>query len=231
MNKKDIYFWEEEDDNSTVNNSLTNSGDIMFAEDEVDAVDTEEPKKAWFWDSIALEDITSGETEWTEESVTDTNEEWETLDLQELLDSLDAEILSSNENLDKIEEATSWEVSWELWMLRDSLKKMEDQLKKVNNEKMDLKFRNAELEAFWMEWQDPKILSLSRYYSKAKEDDKAKDKSVKLLKEMLYDLTWDDFDESKINSDIDLITKSELYNNQTNPNLKWAKEEDDWFAL
>jgi len=33
-------------------------------------------------------------------------------------------------------------------ILRDSLSKMESELKKVNSEKLDLKFRNAELEAF-----------------------------------------------------------------------------------
>jgi hypothetical protein len=44
---------------------------------------------------------------------------------------------------------------------------------------------------------------------------------------MLYDFTGEDFDESKINKDIDLLTASEMYNNEINPNIK--KEKDTGF--
>jgi hypothetical protein len=54
-------------------------------------------------------------------------------------------------------------------MLRDSLKKMEDQLRKLNNEKADLQIQNMELEAYSMSDSDPKVMILYKNYSKAKD--------------------------------------------------------------
>jgi len=68
--------------------------------------------------------------------------------------------------------------------------------------------------------------------SKAKEgDDASKDKATKLLKDMLFDLTGEDFDTGKIKTDLDLLTQAELYNNATNPNISSSTQDDDGIAL
>jgi hypothetical protein len=156
----------------------------------------------------------------------------EEFDLEALFEWLDTEIDESNKALDKLEKAGDWDV-WEIWLVRDSLKRMEDQVKKLNNLNVDLKFKNAELEAFGINDESPELLIVSRNLSKAMNwDDKSKNKVVTTLKEMLYNLTWEDFDETKIDKDIDLLTASEAYNTEVNPNLKAAKDEDDyWIAL
>ena len=157
----------------------------------------------------------------------------EELDLDALFEWLDSELETSNDALDKLEEAKPWEDTMEIWLVRDSLKRMEDQVKKLSNNNADLKFRNAELEAFGINDDNPQLLIVSRNMKKAMDwDDKSKNKVVTTLKEMLYNLTWEDFDETKIDKDIDLLTASEAYNTEVNPNLnKNEKDDFDWIAL
>lgn len=194
----------------------------------------------WMWEESKKEEESPAEEEKKEEESKKEDEvplddpKWdddEELNLDDLFKDLDSELEESNKALDKIEE-TGADV-WEVWLLRDSLKRMEDQIKKLNNNNADLKFRNAELEAFWIDNENPKLLIISRNLNKAIDgDDRSKTKVVTTLKEMLYDLTWEDFDETKVNKDVDLLTATEVYNNETNPNLKGKKEEDDfWIAV
>lgn len=142
------------------------------------------------------------------------------------LDALFAEIDDANDALDKIEANKGWDNSEDIWVLKDSLSKMEQIVKRLTNEKADLTYRVADLEAFGADWSDPKILLLSRNLTKAKDwDDKAKTKALSILKDMLYDLTWEDYEQSKIDKDVDLLSAVEQYNNTTNPNLKASKKE------
>jgi hypothetical protein len=46
---------------------------------------------------------------------------------------------------------------------------MEDQIRKLSNTNADLKFRNAELEAFSLEDSDPKMMILYKNFGKAKD--------------------------------------------------------------
>lgn len=150
-------------------------------------------------------------------------------DIEDVLDDLLAELDNSNEAIDKIEE--SWAGTTEVALLKDSFKKMEDQIKKLNNDKTDLTLRNAELETFGSDSTDPKILILSKHLDKARTgDDRSKSKVSTIIKEMLYELTWEDYDKDQMNSNIDTLSASEAYNNKSNPKLN-IEEKDEEFGL
>jgi len=44
---------------------------------------------------------------------------------------------------------------------------------------------------------------------------------------MLYDLTGEDFDQSKINKDIDMLSAVESYNTISNPKLKAQRKQEE----
>ena len=165
----------------------------------------------------------------TTDTETDSNEDEEDIDLSKIFAELD----DANDIVDKIEETT--ENKEELSSLKDSLNNMTQLVKKLSNEKADLIYKNAELEAFGSDNTDPKILLLSRNMSKAKDwDEQSKTKTISLLKDMLYDLTWEDVDNSRINKDIDLLSSIESYNTKWDPNLKKSKSEDEndyWISI
>jgi hypothetical protein len=206
-----------------------------------DVSEDEKPKnESWEWtdkeetqDKKDLTSETDEEKSSSKEDETKSEEDQEDLDLTDLFKDLDSELEVSNESLDKIEASDQWsDMSSEIWLLRDSLKRMEDQIKKLNNSNADLKFKNAELEAFWMDDSNPQLLILSRNLKKAEAwDDRSKNKVTSILKEMLYTVTWEDFDETKANKWADLLSASEMYNNETNPNLKSSDKEEDWISL
>jgi hypothetical protein len=216
--------------------------DIFFESDE-ETSDTQSQTDTWIMfddEDETLEVPADVVTEWEEtteptvEAEIDLPEAPEAEDEEEIdLDGIFDELDEANKQLDEISKTSEWgENNVQVSILRDSLNKMEAELKKVNSEKLDLKFRNAELEAFWVDNLDPKLLSLSRVMGKAKDgDDQSKDKATKLLKDMLFELTWEDFDSSRISTDVDLLTQAELYNNATNPNLSAKEDEDEGIAL
>lgn len=197
------------------------------------------------WD-VELEDFSEPISEETTEETTNTPTEEVKEDVEETTDTettteeddidlskIFAELDDANEIIDKIEETT--ENKEELSSLKESLNNMEQLVKKLSNEKADLIYKNAELEAFGSDNTDPKILLLSRNLTKAKGwDEQSKTKTISLLKDMLYDLTWEDYDNSKINKDIDLLSSIESYNTSWNPNLKKSKsldENDYWISI
>ena len=165
----------------------------------------------------------------TTDTETDSKEDEEDIDLSKIFAELD----DANDIVDKIEETT--ENKEELSSLKDSLNNMTQLVKKLSNEKADLIYKNAELEAFGSDNTDPKILLLSRNMSKAKDwDEQSKTKTISLLKDMLYDLTWEDVDNSRINKDIDLLSSIESYNTKWDPNFKKSKssnEDDYWISI
>ena len=199
------------------------------------------------WD-VELEDFSEKISEETTEEITDTPAEEVTDEAKETTDAeptteedeedidlskIFAELDDANEIIDKIEETT--ENKEELSSLKESLNNMEQLVKKLSNEKADLIYKNAELEAFGSDNTDPKILLLSRNMLKAKDwDEQSKTKTISLLKDMLYDLTWEDYDNSKINKDIDLLASIESYNTKWDPNLKKSQsldENDYWISI
>lgn len=197
------------------------------------------------WD-VELEDFSEPISEETTEETTNTPTEEVKEDVEETTDTettteeddidlskIFAELDDASEIIDKIEETT--ENKEELSSLKESLNNMEQLVKKLSNEKADLIYKNAELEAFGSDNTDPKILLLSRNLTKAKGwDEQSKTKTISLLKDMLYDLTWEDYDNSKINKDIDLLSSIESYNTSWNPNLKKSKsldENDYWISI
>lgn len=202
-------------DFESMNNDTSSDNDMLdFWEDIKEEVIEEAPESA----EEEIENIETPTTEWDESLDED-------IDLNSIFEWLEEEVEASNEALDKLETA-GWDME-DVWSLRDSLKRMEDQIKKLNNNNADLKFRNAELSAFSIEDSDPKVMVIARNFSKATWwDDKAKAKVVSTLKDMIYDLTWEDFDDRKVAWDIDLLTASEMYNNEINPNLKEKNEKD-----
>lgn len=208
--------------------TTTSDEDLLdFSEVENELEQNEETNNATE-DIQEVADIDNEQTSETEISSTDTTleveEEWEDIDLNALFDSLTENVEESKDALDKIEEET--ENTEDVSALRDSLKKMEDQLKKLNNTNADLKFRNAELEAFSVEDADPKVMIVVKNFPKAKDwDDKSKSRTIDALKDLIYDLSWEDFDATNIDRNIDMLTASEMYNNEINPNLKEAKQD------
>lgn len=218
----DIIFEDDKDVN-----------DLSLSDNWISFIEDEEPTAEPVVDSALTEPIVA-DTAVVDEVITDENKNKESettdedVDLDSILDWLQDEIDDSKKVLDDISTTADTTTNVNIWILKDSLTKMEQQLKKLNSEKMDLQFRNAELEAFGIDWLDPKLLSLSRVYAKAKDwDDVSKTKATKIAKEILFDLTGEDIDSAKISSDIDLLTQAELYNNAINPNLKAWKDEDD----
>lgn len=218
----DIIFEDDKDVN-----------DLSLSDNWISFIEDEEPTAEPVVDSAVTEPIVA-DTAVVDEVITDENKNTESetidedVDLDSILDWLQDEIDDSKKVLDDISVTSDSATNVNIWILKDSLTKMEQQLKKLNSEKMDLQFRNAELEAFGIDWLDPKLLSLSRVYAKAKDwDDVSKTKATKIAKEILFDLTGEDIDSAKISSDIDLLTQAELYNNAINPNLKAWKDEDD----
>lgn len=150
-------------------------------------------------------------------------------DIEDGNDSLD----KNDESLDKLERSGADQgeidsIRSENERLRGALSKMDDQLKKLMNEKGDLSYRVAELEAFGGDIQDPRVLIVSKNLEKAKSgDDKAKMKAVDTLKAMLDELTGDSYDGEKIDKETDMISKIEDYATNTNPNIKGNDDEDD----
>lgn len=207
-NNDDILFDGWEDD-------TTSTSDISLdSEDETNTNESEE--------EIIPEDQIDKE-------ITTSEDEEEEIDL----DSIFADIDDAKDIVDKIEEKWSGDTSFEISQLKESLNNMQNLVKRLSNEKADLTYKVAEIEAFWSDSTDPKILLLSRNLTKAQDwDEKSKTKAISVLKDMLYDLTWEDYDQNKIDKDIDLLSAVESYNSSTNPNLKtWKKEEDDGLSI
>ena len=72
------------------------------------------------------------------------------------------------------------------------------------------------------------MLIISRNLEKAKSgDDRAKSKVETILKEMLSDLTGEDYDSKKVEKQSDILSAAESYNNNSNPNIKKREESDD----
>ena len=221
-NGNDDLILELEDD---VTDSWTETWDITTDFDE--AIVTE---------SNVEEETTEAPNEEKEEEATETTdaetvseEDEEDIDLSKIFAELD----DANETIDKIE--TTTENKEELSSLKDSLNTLQQLVKKLSNEKADLIYKNAELEAFGSDNTDPKILLLSRNLVKAKSwDEQSKTKTISILKDMLYDLTWEDIDNNKINKDIDLLSSIESYNANWDPNLSKSKketEDDFWISI
>lgn len=174
---------------------------------------------------------------WSEENSEEEEEyEIEEIDISELFDSVSEgqDMLDSSDDvLDRISE---WEVTDkdleslrnDNKRMREMLTKMEDQLRKMSNEKFDLTVKNAELEAFGWNFTDPKLLIVNKNLEKARaNDEKAKDKVVSVLKWYLEELTWEDYEKSKVNKWADILAAAESYNNLTSPQLsakKWEEE-------
>ena len=72
------------------------------------------------------------------------------------------------------------------------------------------------------------MLIISRNLEKAKSgDDRAKSKVETILKEMLSELTGEDYDSKKVNKQADILAAAESYNNNSSPNIKKREEADD----
>jgi hypothetical protein len=75
------------------------------------------------------------------------------------------------------------------------------------------------------------MMILYKNFGKAKDwDDKSRTRVINTLKDMIYEITWEDFDEKEVNKDVDILTASEMYNNEINPNLK-QEDKDMGFEI
>lgn len=220
MNKDDIIF----DDEASIDDVASWADDISL---DIDEETINNPEESETQINESTEEVKAEEQN-VSDVETDKVENEEDVDF----DKLFAELEDANEAIDKIESNETTDNSSEVSVLKQALNNMEQMIKKLTNEKSDLVYKNAELEAFGWENMDPKILILSRNLSKAKDwDEKSKTKIISTLKDMLYDMTGEDFDTAKINKDIDILAAAESYNSSSDPNLKAKKTEDDWFAL
>lgn len=199
----------------------------------LDDTEKEDPKE----ESKSEEAKETPAKEQEEEKSEQKEEDAEEIEFQKLLDELSANEESLEKSDDAIAniEATGTASDEDIATLKeengrlaDGLKRMEDQIRKLSSDKSDLMFKNAELEAFGWESTDPNMLIISRNLEKAKSgDDRAKSKVETILKEMLSDLTGEDYDSKKVDKQSDILSAAESYNNNSNPNIKKREESDD----
>lgn len=219
------------------------TGDISLPDDSLDATKdstgSEDKKETKKEEDAEMKDMTPDEKkeEKSETPADEKEEEDEELDLGQLLDQLsdnEDSLKKSDDALANIEKdgtASKEDVATlkeELARMAESNKAIEAQLRKTMGEKSDLIFKNAELEAFGGDSTNPQMLMLSRNMEKATNgDDRAKSKCVTILKDMLGNLTGEDYDSKSTEKKADILSAAESYNNAANPNIKSKKDADD----
>jgi len=148
------------------------------------------------------------------------------LDLSEIFKDLDTLNTEQDDLLKKAEES-NWNLSpQEVAMLRKNNDAMQKIIERITNEKADLMFKNAELQAFGWNYSTPELLILSRNLPNVSKDENAKTKVVSILKNMYEDLVGKDIEQEKIDKEADILSAAESYNSTVNPDLK-KKEEND----
>lgn len=172
-----------------------------------------------------------------EDKAEEKEEEAEDVEFQKLLEELsggEESIEKSEEaisNMEKTGVATDADITTlkeENQAQKDLIERMTEQVKKLSSDKSDLSLKNAELEAFGGDFTDPNLLIISRNLEKAKGgDDKSKSKVTTILKNMLEDLTGEDYESKKVNKAADVLSASESYNSNANPNIKGKANEDE----
>lgn len=219
MNNDDFLFDSEEEENNNDTSDVS-----LDSEDETTNENVEDQETSWEEETTEYSEDT-----WNSEEVSEEQEEAnEELDINSLLKELE----DAKDTIDTIESDKDWDSSLEISQLKQSLNNMTNLIKKLSNEKADLTYKLAEVEAFGSDNTDPKMLLLWRNLTKANAwDDKAKTKAISVLKDMLYDLSWEDYEWNKREKDLDILTSIENYNNSSKPNLKSYKKEEDGLSM
>lgn len=263
MDKNDIALSGDEDTNYFGAEPLDISFPEMEVEDESKKSDTKEdgqddkPKTDEVDSSKEIDDLLSDinddeedtkedpkedSKEEPKEDKKDSDEEEDDLDLSELFAELEDATKAADDSKDTIDriseqgEASPADIEQfkrENAELRDSLEKVSKLLSKSSTDKLDLMYKNAELEAFGWTTSDPSVLIISKNIEKAKAgDDKAKSKVVSILKTLLEDFTWEDFESAKLEKDTDILAAADKYNTSVNPNMKANKENEiEWMSM
>ena len=135
VNNEDIIF----DDEASVEDVASGADDISL---DIDEITEEKPEEVKAEVNEPTEEVKSEEQKVTDEATTDAGEE------EVDFDKLFAEIDDANEAIEKIESNDTTDNSSEVSVLKQALNNMEQMIKKLTNEKSDLVYKNAELEAF-----------------------------------------------------------------------------------
>lgn len=209
------------------------------------------PKETTSWDDVILDIKEPEELEKKEEEPKDEAWEvkWEASDISEELDELDKLLAELDDwAVDDAVAAVeaSWEQSPEVTKLLSELKKKDSdmvdlqqalndlqwRIKSLNQDKYDLTYKNAELEAFgWV--TDPSLMIVVRNYEKAKGWDKVAQWKIKrMMSDMYAWIYWEDLDKKELDDKISDITEIETYNSKKNPNVEMKnKDQFDWFSI
>lgn len=218
--------------------------DLDFGSEEETDETKKDPKEEEKVEDVLDEESNKDETDPKKESEEpwkeDSKKEDDSLDeIEKLLDEVDDSDDSqkkSEEAIDNIEKKLEeWDKDVEILKeensnLKDSNDRLKTALKNINWEKADLAFKNAELEAFGWNFTDPSLLIVTKHYESAINwDEKAKTKTIKVIKDMYDILTWSDLEKEKADDKLDKISAIENYNNSSNPNFADKSNEDDYW--
>ena len=138
---------------------------------------------------------------WIQDAVKDVENAWEqTPEVKKLLDEI------SKKDSDMAD-------------LKQSLNDMQQRLKSVNQDKYDLTYKNAELEAFgWV--TDPSLMIVVKNYEKAKGWDKVAQWKIKQMMSDMYAWVYGvDLDKETMDDKVSDITEINSYNSKKNPNV------------
>lgn len=178
-------------------------------------------------DTVTVEDTEQPSSDTEEEKSLDPIDELsgDGIDLAEIFKDLEDAAEKQEEVIDKIdngEELSSQDIK--------TLKQTNDflirKIEQMQNEKMELLYRNAELETFGNEGSTPELIVLSKHIKQMETNPKSKEKVLSTIKKMYEDISGDDIEQDKVDKKVDILSAAEQYNSHSNPELKDDKEEE-----
>lgn len=215
---------------------------------------SDDSEKTWVTIDIENKDVGNEDTYKKETEVEDKSKETEELSwsIDEVSDELDEldKLLSELDDWDvsdavknvedagnitpevqKLIDAVKAEKDWMISELKESVNNLQLKIKSLMNDKSDLTYKNAELEAFgWV--TDPDLMIVVRNYPKAKWWDKvAQDKLKRILSDMYSWVYWIDLEKEDIDNKINDLTEISSYNSKKNPNIDMKEKENVWFSV
>lgn len=181
-------------------------------------------------EAVTVEDTEQLSSETEEEKSLDPIDELsgDGIDLAEIFKDLEDVAEKQEEVIDKIDngqELSSQDIKT-LKQTNDFLIKKIDQMQ---NEKIELLYRNAELETFGNESSTPELIVLSKHIKQMETNPKSREKVLSTIKKMYEDISGDDIEQDKVDKKVDILSAAEQYNSRSNPELK--PEEEDEFNL
>lgn len=155
-------------------------------------------------------------------------------DLSKILSDKDDKINDAIKKLEQSPAANTPEVEKLLSMIKEKdqvITNMQKQMINIITEKTDLKFKNAELEAFgWI--HDPQLLVIVKNLEKAKSWDKPSQEKIKnMISDIYSNLFWGDIGKEHADKVIGDIAEISTYNSKRNPNIDSNKKQESGISM